>query len=176
MQIAVNLSPVQFRHGDLALRVHQILLESGLAPNRLELEITEGVLIGDFSRAVSTLRRIKAFGVRISMDDFGTGYSSLSYLQAFPFDKIKIDRTFVSNVDHNEQSLAIIRGVIGLAKGLDLPVLAEGVENMEQLDCLRGQNCDQVQGYYIGRPQPISEYAELVGRPHDPTAATRVAC
>ena len=103
-------------------------METGLAPNRLELEITEGVLIGDFSRAVSILRRLKTLGVRIAMDDFGTGYSSLSYLQAFPFDKIKIDRAFVANLDRNSQSAAIIRAVIGLGRGLDLPVVAEGVE------------------------------------------------
>ena len=99
LQIAVNLSPVQFRHGDLPALVHAVLLETGLAPDRLELEITEGVLIGDFSRAVSILRRLKALGVRIAMDDFGTGYSSLSYLQSFPFDKIKIDRSFISKLD-----------------------------------------------------------------------------
>ena len=98
LQIAINLSPVEFRHGDLTGLVHSVLLETGLAPSRLELEITEGVLIDDFSRAVSTLRRLKALGVRIAMDDFGTGYSSLSYLQSFPFDKIKIDKSFISNL------------------------------------------------------------------------------
>ena len=110
-----------------------ILLETGLPPSRLELEITEGVLIGDFARALSMLRRLKALGVRIAMDDFGTGYSSLSYLQSFPFDKIKIDRVFISNVESNPQSAAIVRAVIGLARGLDLPVVAEGVENRSQL-------------------------------------------
>ena len=99
LRIAINLSPVQFQHGDLAELVHQILLETGLAPARLELEITEGVLIGDFNRAVAILRRLKNLGVRIAMDDFGTGYSSLSYLQSFPFDKIKIDQAFIANLD-----------------------------------------------------------------------------
>ena len=103
LHIAVNLSPVQFRHGDIAALIHTVLLETGLAANRLEIEITESVLIGDFSRAVSILRRMKALGVRISMDDFGTGYSSLSYLQSFPFDKIKIDRAFIANVERNTQ-------------------------------------------------------------------------
>ena len=112
--IAVNLSPVQFRHGDLAGLVHQVLLETGLAPRRLELEITESVLIDDFPRALSILRRLKALGVRIAMDDFGTGYSSLSYLQSFPFDKIKIDRSFISNLERNPQSATIVRAVIGL--------------------------------------------------------------
>jgi predicted signal transduction protein with EAL and GGDEF domain len=165
MQIAINLSPVQFRHGDLAGLVHSILLETGLAPSRLELEITEGVLIRDFSRAVSILRRLKALGVRIAMDDFGTGYSSLSYLQSFPFDKIKIDQAFISNLERNAQSATIIRAVIGLARGLDLPVLAEGVETKEQLAFLSKERCDEIQGFLIGRPLPIEDYAALTGRP-----------
>ncbi len=128
LQVAVNLSPVQFQHGDLVGLVHSVLQETGLTPNRLELEITENVLIGDFASAVSILRRLKLLGVRIAMDDFGTGYSSLSYLQSFPFDKIKIDKTFIANLDHSPQSAAIVRAVIGLGRGLQLPVLAEGVE------------------------------------------------
>src|SRR5665213_1522104 len=116
LRIAINLSPVQFQHGDLAQLVHQVLLETGLAPARLELEITEGVLIGDFNRAVAILRRLKNLGVRIAMDDFGTGYSSLSYLQSFPFDKIKIDRSFISNLTHSQQAAAIVRAVIGLGR------------------------------------------------------------
>src|SRR5262249_12488396 len=124
LRIAINLSPVQFQHGDLPRLVHQILLESGLSPSRLELEITEGVLIGDFTRAVSILRRLKALGVRIAMDDFGTGYSSLSYLQSFPFDKIKIDEAFVANLSHSQQASTIIRAVIALGRGLNIPVLA----------------------------------------------------
>ena len=164
LRIAINLSPIQFRHGDLSGLVHSVLLETGLAPDRLELEITENVLIGDFSRAVSILRRLKALGVRIAMDDFGTGYSSLSYLQSFPFDKIKIDKAFISNLDGNSQSQAIVRAVIGLGRGLDLPVTAEGVETKEQLAFLAREACDEVQGYLFGRPLPIAEYASLVGR------------
>jgi diguanylate cyclase (GGDEF)-like protein/PAS domain S-box-containing protein len=164
LQIAVNLSPIQFRHGDLPGLVHQVLLETGLAPTRLELEITEGVLVEDFDRGLSILRRLKALGVRIAMDDFGTGYSSLSYLQSFPFDKIKIDQSFISNVKSNPQSAAIVRAVIGLAHGLDLPVLAEGVETKAQLDFLAAESCNEVQGYLMGRPHPILEYSELVGR------------
>jgi diguanylate cyclase (GGDEF)-like protein/PAS domain S-box-containing protein len=164
LQIAVNLSPVQFRHGDLAGLVHTVLLETGLSPDRLELEVTEGVLIDDFSRAVSILRRLKSLGVRIAMDDFGTAYSSLSYLQSFPFDKIKIDQAFISNVERNRQSAAIARAVIALARVLGLPVLAEGVETKEQLAFLAREGCDEVQGYLIGRPRPIAEYAALVGR------------
>jgi diguanylate cyclase (GGDEF)-like protein/PAS domain S-box-containing protein len=165
LQIAVNLSPVQFQHGDLVRLVHAILLETGLSAQRLELEITEGVLIGDFSRAVAILRQLKALGVRIAMDDFGTGYSSLSYLQSFPFDKIKIDRAFISNLERNPQSSAIVRAVIGLGHGLNLPVVAEGVETQEQMAFLVGESCDEVQGFLLGRPAPIGTYAEAVGRP-----------
>jgi diguanylate cyclase (GGDEF)-like protein/PAS domain S-box-containing protein len=164
LQVAVNLSPLQFQHGDLVGLVHSVLLETGLPPHRLELEITENVLIGDFASALSILRRLKLLGVHIAMDDFGTGYSSLSYLQSFPFDKIKIDKTFIANLDHNPQSAAIIRAVIGLGRGLELPVLAEGVETKSQLDFLAREACDQVQGYVVGRPLPIEDYADLVGR------------
>ena len=173
LKIAVNLSPVQFQHGDLAAMVHSVLLETGLAPQRLELEITEGVLIGDFARAVSVLRRLKSLGVRIAMDDFGTGYSSLSYLQSFPFDKIKIDRGFIANLEKTPQSGAIVRAVIGLGRGLNLPVTAEGVETQGQLDFLTSESCQEIQGYFIGRPGPIENYAELVGRTAPPQVKSR---
>jgi diguanylate cyclase (GGDEF)-like protein/PAS domain S-box-containing protein len=164
LRIGINLSPVQFQHGDLPRLVHQVLLETRLSPERLELEITEGVLIGDFTRALAILRRLKALGVRIAMDDFGTGYSSLSYLQSFPFDKIKIDQAFIANLGHSEQAATIIRAVIALGRGLDLPVVAEGVETQEQLDFLAAENCNEIQGYLIGRPRPIADYADVVGR------------
>jgi diguanylate cyclase (GGDEF)-like protein/PAS domain S-box-containing protein len=164
LTIAVNISPIQFRHGELPRLVHSILLETGLAPARLELEITESVMINDFSRAVSILRRLKSLGVRIAMDDFGTGYSSLSYLQSFSFDKIKIDRTFVCDLEHNRHSMAIVRAVISLGRSLDLPVLAEGVETNAQHAFLVQEACDEVQGYLTGRPLPIADYAKLVGR------------
>src|SRR6267154_2177094 len=164
LQIAVNLSPAQFMHGDLVSLVHSILLETGLTPGRLELEITEGVLIEDFDRGLALLRRLKALGVRISMDDFGSGYSSLSYLQAFPFDKIKIDRDFVINLGKNPQSAAIVRAVIDLGHGLEMSIVAEGVETAEQLGFLAQEGCDGVQGYFIGKPAPIGQYGVLVGR------------
>ena len=164
LHIAINLSPVQFQRGDLAKLVHEVLLETGLSPSRLELEITEGVLIGDFTGAVATLRRLKNLGVRIAMDDFGTGYSSLSYLQSFPFDKIKIDRSFVANLGHSRQAVTIIRAVIALGRGLDLPVVAEGVETEEQLTFLRTEHCNEIQGFLVGRPLPIADYAAEVGR------------
>ena len=172
LRIAINISPVQFRHGDLPAFVQEVLLETGLAANRLEIEITEGVLIGDFSRGIAILRRLKALGVRIAMDDFGTGYSSLSYLQAFPFDKIKIDQAFVANLERNPQSAAIIRAVIGLGRGLNVPVIAEGVETKEQLVFLKAEKCNEIQGYLIGRPAPIQRYWHLVGhQPLDQAAA-----
>jgi diguanylate cyclase (GGDEF)-like protein/PAS domain S-box-containing protein len=164
LQVAVNLSPAQFMHGDLVGLVHSILLETGLAPDRLELEITEGVLIEDFDRGLALLRRLKALGVRVSMDDFGSGYSSLSYLQAFPFDKIKIDRTFVINLGRNPQSASIVRAVIDLGHGLDMSLVAEGVETQEQLDFLAREGCDAIQGYFIGKPLPIEQYAAVIGR------------
>jgi diguanylate cyclase (GGDEF)-like protein/PAS domain S-box-containing protein len=164
LQIAVNLSPAQFMHGDVVSLVHSILLETGLSPGRLELEITEGVLIEDFDRGLALLRRLKGLGVRISMDDFGSGYSSLSYLQAFPFDKIKIDRAFVMNLGRNPQSAAIVRAVIGLGHGLEMSIVAEGVETEGQLNFLAEQGCDAVQGYFVGKPLPIRQYNAVVGR------------
>lgn len=164
LQVAVNLSPAQFMHGDVVGLVHSILIETGLAPGRLELEITEGVLIEDFDRGLALLRRLKALGVRISMDDFGSGYSSLSYLQAFPFDKIKIDRGFIINLGRNPQSAAIVRAVIDLGHGLEMSIIAEGVETVDQLAFLAKEGCDGVQGYLLGKPLPIGKYAGLVGR------------
>jgi EAL domain-containing protein (putative c-di-GMP-specific phosphodiesterase class I) len=174
LQIAVNLSPAQFMHGDLVGLVHSILIETGLKPDRLELEITEGVLIEDFERGLALLRRLKALGVRISMDDFGSGYSSLTYLQAFPFDKIKIDRAFVMNLGRTPQSAAIVRAVIGLGHGLQVSIVAEGVETQEQLSFLADQGCDMVQGYFIGKPAPIMQYAGLVGRGDAALAVVRM--
>ena len=163
LQVAVNLSPVQFQAGDLERSIHQILLETGLKPTRLEVEITEGVLIGDFTRALNLLRRLKALGVRIAMDDFGTGYSSLSYLQSFPFDKIKIDRGFISNLEATPQSAEIVRAVLSLAHALNIPVIAEGVETEAQRDFLAREACQEMQGYLVGRPDLIEHYLDLVG-------------
>jgi len=175
LMVAINLSPVQFHYSDLPAQVLAILLETGLAPHRLELEITEGVLVNDFERAIGTLRRLKALGVSIAMDDFGTGYSSLRYLQAFPFDKIKVDKSFIDQLDENLQSQAIIRAVVGLAHGLALPVLAEGVETAGQLEFLKREGCDEVQGYLIGRPLPIDNYSETVGIASAPARRAEMA-
>ena len=156
LKIAINLSPHQIVHGDLTQLVHRTLLETGLPASRLELEITEGVLIRDTDRALHVLRQLKVLGVRIAMDDFGTGYSSLGYLQSFPFDVIKIDRSFIQNLESSEHSRAIVRTVIGLGRGLGLSVVAEGIETEEQFAFVRDQECDEVQGYLTGRPQPIA--------------------
>ncbi len=164
LNIGINLSAIQFRHGDLPGLVHAVLLETGLAPGRVELEITESVLIDDFARGISILRRLKLLGVHIAMDDFGTGYSSLSNLQAFPFDRIKIDRSFIASLQSNRQSATIVRAVIGLGRGLGLPVIAEGVETREQLAFLTSESCAEVQGYLVGKPLPIEAYSGAVGR------------
>ena len=162
LKLSVNLSPLQFLQADLVGAVERVLAETGLAPARLELEVTEGLLIKDANGALAILQALKALGVQISMDDFGTGYSSLSYFRMFPFDKVKIDRSFVADMILNPQARAIIRSVIGLGHGLGVPVVAEGVETPEQLDALRDEGCDQVQGYLIARPNPISHFESVV--------------
>jgi diguanylate cyclase len=161
LTVAVNVSAVQVHNATFAHSVHEILFETGLAPPRLELEITETALIRDLNRALSTLRRIKMLGARIAMDDFGTGYSSLSNLRAFPFDKIKIDGSFIKSVNSNEQAAAIVRSVLGLGRALKLPVLAEGVETAAELAFLQNENCNEVQGYLIGRPNGIERFRSL---------------
>ncbi len=154
--------------------MHSILVETGLAPKRLELEVTESVLFDDLSRASSILRRLKSLGVKIALDDFGTGYSSLSYLQSFPFYKIKIDKSFVGMVEQNPHSAAIIRAIVGLGRGLSMHIIAEGVETLEQLNFLSDEGCNALQGYLIGRPYPIQAYAKEVGRAAAmPSAANR---
>ncbi|WP_152047510.1 bifunctional diguanylate cyclase/phosphodiesterase [Aureimonas psammosilenae] len=163
--IAVNLSPVQFMQRDIVALVAQVLTETGLAPAQLELEITEGVLLRDGVAARDTLNRLKALGVRIAMDDFGTGYSSLGYLNSFPFDKIKIDKSFIADLSA-AKSNAIVRSVIGLGQSLDMVITAEGVETADQAQFLRREGCEQVQGYYFGRPLPADQLASrMADRP-----------
>lgn len=153
LRVAVNVSAAQFRRENLVRQVRRSLQDSGLPAARLELEITEGVLIEDVARAKKTMQSLKALGLLIALDDFGKGYSSLSYLEAFPLDRIKIDRSFVASLDRSERSLAIVRAVIGLAHGLGVPVLAEGIETESQLSLLVQEGCDEMQGYLIGRPR-----------------------
>lgn len=161
LKIAVNVSGVQLHAPHFAQLVHEVLFQTGLKPERLEIEITETALIRDPGRAQSTLRQLKALGVRIAMDDFGTGYSSLSNLRAYPFDKIKIDSSFIRAVDGNEQAAAIVRSVLGLGRGLGLPVLAEGVETQAELSFLVEENCHAAQGYLMGRPAHIDAFTAL---------------
>ncbi|MFH6781044.1 MULTISPECIES: putative bifunctional diguanylate cyclase/phosphodiesterase [Methylobacterium] len=160
LRVAVNVSAVQLHAPGFSELVHEVLFTTGLSPARLELEITETALVRDPVRALAALRRIKAMGVRIAMDDFGTGYSSLSNLRAFPFDKIKIDRSFIRAVDINRETAAIMRAVLGLGRGLGLPVLAEGVETSAELAFLGAENCHEAQGYLLGRPGPIAHFIE----------------
>ena len=140
--------------------VHEILIETGLAPGRLELEITETALIRGLKRALVTLRRLKMMGIRVAMDDFGTGYSSLSNIHAFPFDKIKIDRSFIKAVDANGQAAAIVRLILGLGRALNLPVLAEGVETNAELDFLKSELCKRCKAI-LGKPADIENYCRL---------------
>lgn len=162
LDIAVNISPQQFQYGALPDQILSILDETGLPPSRLELEITETVLIKDFDRALSMLRRLKALGLRIAMDDFGTGWSSLASLQAFPFDKLKVDRTFIDKIGDYKQADAIVRAVLGLGRTLGIPVLAEGVETEQQLEFLREGGCEELQGYLLSRPAAIETFSEIV--------------
>jgi predicted signal transduction protein with EAL and GGDEF domain len=154
-KVAVNVSGLQLAQIDLIDTVRKTLLETGLKPDRLELEVTETSIIADKARALHILRNIRAMGVSIAIDDFGTGYSSLETLRAFPFDKIKLDRSFMNEVENNEQSKAIVRAILALGRSLAVPVLAEGVETSAQLDVLRKEGCNEAQGFLLGRPGAI---------------------
>lgn len=164
LRVAVNLSPLQFKSPGLYQTVAQALASSGLGPSRLELEITESVLIHDSDVARATLDQIRELGVRIALDDFGTGYSSLSYLRSFPFDKIKIDRSFIHDLAKGStESLAIVRAVAQLAGTLGMSTTAEGVETAEQLAILRAEGCVEIQGYLLSKPKAASEIVALFG-------------
>ncbi len=163
VRLAVNLSPAQFRDRGLVATVVSALAASGLPAHRLELEITESVLLQDSAANMTMLHDLKALGVRISMDDFGTGYISLSFLRSFPFDKIKIDQTFVRDILHDSDALAIIKAVLDLGASMGVVTTAEGVETQAQLDALRGQGCAEIQGYFISRPAPAAEIAKMLG-------------
>jgi EAL domain-containing protein (putative c-di-GMP-specific phosphodiesterase class I) len=164
VSVCVNLSPAQFKAPGLALTVASALADSGLQPKRLELEITESVLLQNTENTVATLHQVRELGVRIAMDDFGTGYSSLSYLRSFPFDKIKIDQSFIQDIDQSHQANAIIRAVSGLGVSLGMRTTAEGVETEEQLENLRSEGCTEVQGYLFSPPRPAAEVAGLISR------------
>ena len=152
--VSVNLSPLQFKNSSLVSVVEGALTESGLDPARLEVEITESVLLDDSLGNIRTLQNLKALGVQIALDDFGTGYSSLSYLRSFPFDKIKIDKSFINDMGDSREALAIIRAITGMSRSLDIQITAEGVESNEQFAKLRDEGCTLFQGFLFGRPQP----------------------
>jgi predicted signal transduction protein with EAL and GGDEF domain len=160
-RVSVNLSPAQFAERDLPGRVARVLSQSGLPPQRLEIEVTEGLLIEDTDRALAILLALKAQGVRIALDDFGTGYASLSYLRRFPFDRIKIDRSFIAELGVDPGADAIVRSIMALTRSLQLDVTAEGVETETQLALLRAQRCGQLQGFLLGRPVSAGEIQKL---------------
>ena len=162
LKVAVNLSPVQFRDRELAQVVARILLETGMDPRRLELEVTESLLLGNDEAVLAILHDLRAMGVRIAMDDFGTGYSSLSYLRRFPFDKIKIDQSFVREMCVEDDCIAIVKAVVGLGRSLHMAVNAEGVETSQQFATLCVEGCDEVQGYLFSKPKAASEIPALL--------------
>ncbi|WP_315761993.1 MULTISPECIES: putative bifunctional diguanylate cyclase/phosphodiesterase [unclassified Bradyrhizobium] len=164
VKVAVNLSAVQFRSRNLVQVVVSALAQSGLTPTRLELEITESIFLAETEANLATLHQLRQLGVSISMDDFGTGYSSLSYLRSFPFDKIKIDRSFVKDLAHRADCVAIVRAISGLGRSLNITTTAEGVETIDQLDWLRAEGCNQVQGFLFSAAKPASEVEELLVR------------
>jgi EAL domain-containing protein (putative c-di-GMP-specific phosphodiesterase class I) len=167
LSVAVNLSPVQFENGNMEGNIEEVvasaLRDSGLAPRRLELEITETLLLRNSDAVMAALRKLKEMGVSIVMDDFGTGYSSLSYLWKFPFDKIKIDRSFMENFEHAGRDVeTVVKTIIALGRELKMRVTVEGVETPEEVDFLYDVDADQVQGFYFGRPMPASEVASNI--------------
>ncbi len=161
IRIAVNLSARQFSDDGLIADIADAMAEAGVAPEGLELEITESMVMQNPERAVSTLSRLRELGISVSIDDFGTGYSSLGYLKRFPIDNVKIDRSFIKDLPHDTDDAAITRAVIAMAQSLRIRVVAEGVETREQLEFLRDHQCDECQGYFVSRPLPPSEFALL---------------
>jgi diguanylate cyclase (GGDEF)-like protein len=164
MRASVNISPAQFRQGDIVAKVHEALVESGLPAECLSLEITEGTLMHDPGETEALLNGLRQLGLSIAVDDFGTGYSSLAYLKRFPLSTLKIDRSFVRDLDRDANDLAIVSAILGLAKELGLKVVAEGVETERQLAILAGKGCDLIQGYLLGRPISAEQMGDNVGR------------
>jgi EAL domain-containing protein (putative c-di-GMP-specific phosphodiesterase class I) len=168
--VAVNLSPVQFKNQNLAQLVVSALAHSGLPAQRLELEITEAVLLQNNDATLATLHRLRELGARIAMDDFGTGYSSLSYLRSFPFDKIKIDRSFINDIADKDESGAIVQAVTSLATRLNMVTTAEGVETHAQLQIVESLGCTEMQGYLYSRPVPAADLVRLLPTTARPAA------
>jgi EAL domain-containing protein (putative c-di-GMP-specific phosphodiesterase class I) len=172
--IAVNCSPLTLAREELAGEIEHALRASGVAPQRLELEVTENALMGDLPKTLVLLRQIRALGVSLSIDDFGTGYSSLSYLRRLPLDTLKIDRSFIQDIPRTPQDMEIVQAIIVMAHALHLQVVTEGVETFEQYDFLERHDCDFIQGYLLSRPVPLAELqavvAEINQRTHTHTA------
>jgi EAL domain-containing protein (putative c-di-GMP-specific phosphodiesterase class I) len=162
LRIAVNLSPAQFRQPDLLAVVNAALAQSGLDPHRLELEVTEALLLQDAESVRGVLDALRALGVQVALDDFGTGYSSLSYLHSFPFDRVKIDRSFVRDIATRPRSAAIVRAVASLAADLELAVTAEGIETEQELAIVRDAGCGELQGFLLSRPRAVADIRHLV--------------
>ena len=160
--MAVNLSAIQFRRGNLDETVIDALRDSGLDPQFLELELTESILIGDTENVLQTVKRLKTLGVKLSLDDFGTGYSSLSYLKRFAVDKVKIDQSFIRDMDKNPSDAAIVRAIIQMSKSLGLRTIAEGIEEEHLIKYLQIYHCDEAQGYYYSRPMAGAHFAEFL--------------
>lgn len=158
--VAVNVSAVQFRQEGFCELVRRVLHETGLAPQYLELELTESLLLSNADVMFSVFRELKTMGVKLAIDDFGTGYSSLSYLKQFPVSKLKIDRSFVRDVAVNADDAAITNAIISMAKSLNLKVIAEGVENEAQMSFLQAHHCDEIQGYYFSKPLSVTDVAD----------------
>jgi EAL domain-containing protein (putative c-di-GMP-specific phosphodiesterase class I) len=174
LTLSVNLSPRQFQQTNLVEQISRALREAGLAPNRLKLEITEGVIMRDVEATIKTLGRLKELGVQLAIDDFGTGYSSLAYLKRLPLDILKIDRSFINGIGQDPEDTAIVRAIISMAKSLQLSVTGEGIETAEQAALLRGWACEQGQGYFFSRPLNASALTELLrttGRTGKPAQA-----
>ena len=162
LRVAVNLSPTQFRNHDLLHRITNILEETGLAPECLELELTEGTLMEDADGTLSTLRALRDAGIRLALDDFGTGWSSLSYLRRLPLTTLKVDQSFVHGIPDDQESMAIIRTIVSLAKNLGFSVTAEGIETAGQMQAIRELCCDKAQGHYCSKPIPFGELLALL--------------
>jgi len=176
IKIAVNISPKQFKSRNLVQAIVNAVVASGLNPGRLELEITETALLSDSAATLEALRKLQSFGVRIALDDFGTGYSSLSYLRSFPFNKIKIDQSFVKSLsDGSEEAVAIVRAVTQMGLSLGMATTAEGVETARQLDIVRAEGCNEAQGYLFSTPKPAHEIAKMIAAAEAAIDTPRVA-
>jgi EAL domain-containing protein (putative c-di-GMP-specific phosphodiesterase class I) len=166
-EMAVNISAHQFRQPEFAESVRQVLADTGLSGERLELEITESAVMSSADTAIETLHQLKAMGVKLAIDDFGTGYSSLSYLRRFPVDRLKIDRSFVTDIDSDVDAASLVTAIITLGRSLGLRLVAEGVETLGQADFLRDQSCERVQGFHFYRPSNADDALKILQKEHE---------